>query len=58
MKATERYVIMVLFIMLYEVVLAFESTDEILMCDLSNVSYGAVPFCGTIYYAVQGGSNF
>ena len=29
----------VLFIMLYKVVLAFESVDEILKCDHSNESY-------------------
>ena len=33
---------MVLFIMLYKVVLTFESVDEILKCDYSNESYGAV----------------
>ena len=26
--------------------------------DHSNESYGAVLSCGTVYYAVQGGSNF
>ena len=49
---------MVLFIMLYKVVLSFESVDEILKCDLSNESYRAVLSCGAVYYAVQGGSNF
>ena len=39
MKATEQYFPMVLFIMLYKVVLAFESVDEILRCDHSNESY-------------------
>ena len=39
MKATEQYFPVVLFIMLYEVVLAFESVDEILKCDHSNESY-------------------
>ena len=58
MKATEQYVPVVLLIMLYKVVLTFESVDEILWCDLSNESYLAVLFCGTVYYAVQGGSNF
>ena len=33
MKATERYVHVVLFIMLYKVVLTFESVDDILKCD-------------------------
>ena len=33
MKATEQYFPVVLFIMLYKVVLTFESVDEILKCD-------------------------
>ena len=39
MKATEQYFLVVLFIMLYKVVLTFESVDEILKCDHSNESY-------------------
>ena len=39
MKATEQYFPVVLFIMLYMVVLSFESVDEILKCDHSNESY-------------------
>ena len=39
MKATEKYFLVVLFIMLYKVVLTFESVDEILKCDHSNESY-------------------
>ena len=58
MKATEQYFPVVLFIMLYKVVLTFESVDEILKCDHSNESYWAVLSCGTVYYTVQGGSNF
>ena len=58
MKATEQYFPVVLFIMLYKVVLTFESVDEILKCDHSNESYRAVLSCGAVYYAVQGGSNF
>ena len=54
MKATEQYFPVVLFIMLYKVVLTFESVDEILWCDHSNESYWAVLSCGTVYYAVQG----
>ena len=38
-KATELYFHVVLFIMLYKVVLTFESVDEILKCDHSNESY-------------------
>ena len=46
-----------LFMMLYKVVLTFEFVDEILKCDHSNESYGAVLSSGTVYYAVQCGSN-
>ena len=49
---------MVLFIMLYKVVLTFQSVVEILKCGHSNESYWAVLFCGAVYYAVQGRSNF
>ena len=38
-KATEQNFPVVLFIMLYKVVLTFESVDEILWCDHSNESY-------------------
>ena len=58
MKATEQYFPVVLFIMRHKVVLTFESVDEILWYDHSNESYWAVISCGTVYYAVQGGSNF
>ena len=53
MKATEQYFPVVLFIMLYKVVLTFESVDEILWCDHSNELS-----CGTVYNAVQCGSKF
>ena len=53
MKATEQYFPMVLFIILYKVVLTFESVVELLKCDHSNESYWAV-----LSYAVQGGSKF
>ena len=58
MKATEPYFPVVLFIILYKVVLTFESVDDILKYDHSNESYCAVLSCGTVYYSVQGGSNF
>ena len=32
--------------------------DETLVCDHSNESYWAVLSCSTVYYTVQGGSNF
>ena len=58
MKATAQFFPVVLFIMLYKVVVTFESVYVILKCDHSNESYCAVLSCGTVYYAVQGGSNF
>ena len=39
MKSTEEYFPIVLFIMLYKVVLTFESVDEILKCGHSDESY-------------------
>ena len=39
MKATEQYFPVVLFVMLYKVVLTFESVDQILKCDHSNESW-------------------
>ena len=39
MKSTVQYVPVVLFIMLYMVVLTFESLDKILKCDHSVESY-------------------
>ena len=39
MKAIEQYFPVVMFIMLYKVVLAFDAVDEILKCDHSNESY-------------------
>ena len=39
MKAIDQYFHAVLFIMLYKVVLTFESVDEIPKCDHSNESY-------------------
>ena len=46
----------VLFIMLYKVVLTFESMDEILACVHWNESYWAVLSCGEVYFAAQGSS--
>ena len=58
LKCDEQYFYVVLFTTLFTVVLAFESVDEILKCDHSNESHWAVRSCGTVYYAVQGGSYF
>ena len=38
-QATGQFFLVVLFIMLYKVVLTFESVDEVLKCDHSNKSY-------------------
>ena len=39
MKATEQYFPVVLFVTLYNLVLTFESVDQILKCDHLNESY-------------------
>ena len=39
MKASEQYFAMVLFIMMYKVVITFESMNEILKCGQSIESY-------------------
>ena len=39
MKVSEQCFPVVLFLMLYKVVLAFDSVEEILKCDHSNESY-------------------
>ena len=49
MKATEQYFPVVLFIMLYKVVLTFESVDEILRCDHSYETPSAVLSNCTVY---------
>ena len=46
------------FFALHKMVQTFESVNKILKYDHSNGSNGAIPFCGIVYYAVQGGSNF
>ena len=46
MKATKQYFPVTLFIMLYNVVLTFESVDE----DQSNESYCAVFSYGTVFF--------
>ena len=58
MKATEKYFPVVLCIMMYKVVLAFEFVDEILKCDDSYESseqYLRVVLLITLYKVV---SNF
>ena len=58
MQAIEQCFPVVLFIMLYKLVLTFESVDEILKWSHSNKSHWVVLSCGTVYFAVQAGSNF
>ena len=53
MKATEQLLPVVLFIMLYKVVLAFESVDKILKCSHSNESYCAVLSCCAVCFAIH-----
>ena len=54
MKATEQYFPVVLFIMLYKVVLTFESVDEILWCDHPNETSPALlsqcPVCFSAFF--------
>ena len=57
MKATEQYFPVVLFILLYKMVLTFESVDKILLCDHLNESYWAVLSCDTVSEALQTGSH-
>ena len=58
MKATEQYFPVVPFNMLYKVVLTFVSVGEILKYDYLSESCLAVLSCSTVYYVVQGSSNF
>jgi len=48
----------VLFVVLYKVVLNFESMDEILKYGLLYESYRAALSCGAVYHRIHGGSNF
>ena len=48
--ATVKYLV-------YKVVLTFESVDQILNCDHSFKT-NEIYFLCTVYYAIQGGSNF
>jgi len=49
MKATEQYFPVVLFIMLYKVILTFESVNEIIWFDHSNETFLAVLSHGAIH---------
>jgi len=52
MKATEQYFPVVLLIMLYKVVLTFQSVDKILKCDDSSESYWAVLSCDAVCFSI------
>ena len=52
MKATEQYFPVVLFIMLYKVVLTFESVDVILKCDYYIAQYFPVVLFAMLYNVV------
>ena len=54
MNGTEQWFPVVLCIVLYKVILTFESVDEILKCDHPNERYWAVISGGSVYYAVRG----
>ena len=54
MKATERYFSVVLFIMLYKVILILSLWMKSYIFQFECV----VICCGTVYYAVQGGTKF
>ena len=58
MKATEQYFCVLLFILLYKVILTFESVDEILNCDHWNESTEQYFSCDAVYCAWQGDSYF
>ena len=51
MKATEKYFLVVLFVVMYKVVAMSESVDEVLKCDPSNkaIEMKAVLSCGTVF---------
>ena len=48
LKATKQYFPVVLFMMLYQVILTFESVGETVWCDHSNESYQAVLSRGSV----------
>ena len=58
MKASEQFSAVMLFIMLYKMILSFESVDEILKYHHSDESFRAVLCCDAVYYAVQDDSIF
>ena len=57
-KAQKPYFSVVLFIILFKVILTFESVVESLKCDNSNKSLDTTLCRGAVYYTVEGGSSF
>ena len=57
-KGIQQHCPIVLFIMLHNVVLTFESMDEIHKCDHACERHTAVLSYSPVYYAAQCGSNF
>ena len=53
MKATEQYFLVVLFIKLYKVILAFETVNEILKCDHSNGLVLFIMLCKVVLYLLK-----
>ena len=58
MKATEQYFPVVLIIMLYKVVLTFESVDEISKCDLTIQMKVTEQTFLVVLFTVSGSVNF
>lgn len=59
MKATEQYLPVVLFVMVYKVVVTFDSVDEILSCDHSDTEqYPPVVLFIILFHSGTGGSTF
>ena len=58
MKVPQQCIPVVMFLVLYKVILTFDSVTEIFKFAHSNKSYWALLSCGPVYYAVQGGSNY
>ena len=58
MKATKQYFPVVLFIMLYKVVLTFESVDEISKCDLTIQMKVTEQSFLEVLFTISGSVNF
>ena len=58
MKVPQQCFPVVMFLVLYKVILTFDSVTEIFKFAHSNKRYWALISCGPVYYAVQGGPNY